>query len=213
MKRYLRQHRALNEARGAALAVAMLVIVMLSAIGVLALNAASFDVASAGVISELHGANNIAGGGMALARCEMCESIDGIVLTMQSMRESRGKAPEFVMTQAALEAELENGTTAFLPPDSMAHGRSAFGNVDDTHWTVHPPAFDVSIDRPRESNEIEGFSMREAAGADSASFCFRTYRVTATGTLVPPTHSPTPPNGTTAQHRAYIVTGPLECSN
>jgi hypothetical protein len=191
----------------------MLVIVMLSAIGVLALNAASYDMASTGVISDVHGANNIAGGAMGLARCEMCESIDGIALSMQSMREARGHAPQFLMTKAVLESDLDNGPTLFLQPDSTEHGRGAFGSVDDTsgYWTVNPPDFDVRIDRPRESSEIEGFSLRESAGSDTSAFCFRTYRVTSRGSLVPPSHGAVPP-GTTAQHRAYIVTGPLQCS-
>lgn len=191
----------------------MLVIVMLTAIGALALNAASYDMASAGVISELHAADSIAGGGVALARTEMYESIDGIVLAMDSMRTTQGTAAGFEMNQDVLADQALPGQIFETSETAGETERDSFGNVYDAVRTANPPQISVNIERPRETDDgISGFSIRESSGADSASFCFRNFRVTSDGTFVPPS-SGAGINGTTARHVAYIVTGPMECSN
>lgn len=208
MRRSLQVNRSRAASRGTALAVAMLVIVMLSAIGIIAVNAASYDVASAGAAATAFDANSIASGGVALARCTMCENIDGIVIALQSMRAVTGSAPEFELDNTVLEAGLD-APSAYQPPTATERG--SFGNLDQSSVIEPPPHFTVRIDRPRESGEVAGFSLRESAGSDTAAFCFRSYRLTSTGTYIPP--GTTAAHGTTATSQAYIVAGPLECSN
>lgn len=208
MRRYLRRNRAKTRPRGTALAVAMLVVVMLTGIGAVALNAATYDLASSGAVRQASDAESVAEGGLILARCEMCRSIDGIALAMQSMREARGMAPEFSINRETLEARLNDGETMFASP-SADDGRGSFGHLLDSDHPVQPPEVTVRMDRPRETSPIEGYSLREAAGSDSASFCFRNYRVTSEGTYVPISGSS---YETQAQQRAFIIVGPLECT-
>lgn len=209
MRRYLRINRSKLKPRGTALAVAMLVVVMLSGIGVLALNTATYDLASAGAFRQGSDAESVSEGGLSIARCEMCRSIDGIVLSMQSIRETRGHSPEFVMNDATLAASLIEDETMFDAPDAT-DGRGSFGNMYDAALLPTPPQVEVRIDRPRESDDIAGYSLREAAGSDAASFCFRNYRVTSDGTYIPISGGAN--FGTKSRHRAFIVAGPLECS-
>jgi hypothetical protein len=186
----------------------MLVVVMLSGIGMVALNAASYDVASAGAVRQGIDAESVAEGGLILARTEMCRSIDGIVLAMSSMRTTQGRAPQFDLEGSALEARLDEGERMFALPTKLG-GRGSFGNLLDPARPPTPPQVTVTIDRPRESSAIAGYSLREAAGSDSSSFCFRNYRVTSRGLYVPiggDSYS------TRAEQRAFIVAGPLECT-
>ncbi len=190
-----------------ALAVAMLVVVMLSGIGMVALNAATYDLASAGAVRQGADAESVAEGGLILARTEMCRSIDGIVLAMASMRATQGRAPQFDLSGSDLEARLDGGETMFAPATEAA-GRGSFGNLYDS--ALVPDAdVDVTIDRPRESSAIAGYSLREAAGSDSSSFCFRNYRVTSNGVFTPIGGAS---YSTRAQQRAFVVAGPLECT-
>jgi hypothetical protein len=209
MKQKLRIVRKVR-ARGTALAVAMLVIVMLSGIGAIALNAASYDVASAGAIRQGGDASAIAQAGIVVGRCEMCEGLDGIVVLMQSRRENLGTSPQFTMTEAQLEAGLPPGTKLFASP-SAVEGRGSFGHVNP----AVPPSYQIKVrlDRPRETGSIAGYSMRESVGADSASFCFRTYRMTSTGIFTTPAVPPASGTKIQTDHRAYVTAGPIECTN
>jgi hypothetical protein len=188
----------------------MLVIVMLSAVGIIAVNAASYDAASAGAASQSYAVDAVAGGGVALTRCKMCETIDGIVLAMQSAREKSGQSPDFLIETAVLETGLDGAETLVEPPTAV---RGTLGNLDDDGVTVPPPAVKVHIDRPRESGVIAGYSMRESAGSDSASFCFRSYRLTSEGIVIPPYTTAEPTSRALGRQRAFIIAGPLECSN
>jgi hypothetical protein len=188
----------------------MLVIVMLSAVGIIAVNAASYDEASAGAASQSYAVDSVAGGGVALTRCKMCESIDGIVLAMQSAREKAGQAPDFLIETAILETGLDGAETLVEPPTDA---RGTLGNIFSADVTVPAPAVKVHIDRPRESGVVAGYSLRESAGADSASFCFRSYRITSEGIVIPPYTGPEPESRAIGRQRAFIVAGPLECAN
>ena len=213
MKRYLRSHHRRDWHSGTALAVAMLVVVMLSAIGAIAVDAASFDMTTAGLVSEMHNANGIAGGGMSLSRCKACQNIDGIALAMNSMRERAGKAPEFLLQRPILEDGLDNSEHAFALPESDGD-RGSFGALYDELRPAQYSIMDVTMDRPRESLPVSGFSMREAAGSDSASFCFRSYRMTSSGVYMPARAATAPVyEGARVVHRAYLITGPMECSH
>jgi hypothetical protein len=212
MRLYLRSRRDPGTAQGTALAVAMLVIVMLSAIGVVAVNAASYDAASAGAVSQQYSLSAVSGGGVALTRCKMCESIDGIVLAMQSARVKQGKAPRLDIQTADLLEGLDDAELLVDPPGTAADTpRGTFGNVFQAGVADVPPVLVVTMDRPRESGVIAGYSLRESAGSDSGALCFRSYRVTSVGSVVPPRGDPLSP--IKSQQRAFIVAGPLECSN
>lgn len=184
----------------------MLVVVMLSAVGIVALNAASYDVASAGAIRQGTNAVAVSEMGLGVCRTEVCRSLDAVTLAMKRVRETQGRPPEYVMRDVDLEARLDVAPTFFeLPSGSM---RGSFGTVGAT-----PPAtpFAVAINRPREDGTAAGFSMRESAGADAASLCFRRYQLTSDGSYAPP--GVVPPHGTTkSQFRANLVAGPVECS-
>jgi hypothetical protein len=196
-----------------ALAVAMLVIVMLSGIGAVAVSSATYDVASAGATRQASNAESVAEGGLALTRCEMCDGLDGLVLAMQSMRHKQGNAPQFKLDHGNLQAALPTGTTIFADPDPTL-GRGSLGGIYDSADPSLRPTMEmeISIDRPRESRTIAGYSLREAVGSDSASFCFRYYQVTAEGTFIP-TGGTKATHGNRAQQRAYVTAGPIECSN
>ena len=204
----MRVHRKRRGAEGTALAVAMLVVVMLSGIGMVALNAASYDLASAGAVRQGVDAESVAEGGLILARTEMCRSLDAIVLAMSSMRSVAGRPPEFELRDSDLQAHIDGAGPIFAPP-TAEDGRGSFGHLySDTH-PIQPPQIQVTIDRPRESEAIAGFSLREAAGSDSSSFCVRRYRVTSEGTYVPLAGTAFQ---TKSQQRAFIVAGPIECT-
>lgn len=210
MRHYLRISRK-ERPRGTALAVAMLVIVLLSGIGAIALNAASYDVASSGAIRQGGDASAIAQAGLVVGRCEMCEGLDGIIIFMQKRREGLGLSPEFSMSESMLEQGLADGQKLFAAPSKVG-GRGSFGFVVDAVNGAPGYRVKVRIDRPRETGSIAGYSMRESVGADSASFCFRTYRMTSTGTFIPPPGA-NPALGIQTEHRSYITAGPVECTN
>jgi len=190
---------------GTALAIAMLVVVMLSAIGTIALNASSYDVASSGALRTGAHARTVSEGGLGLCRTQMCRSIDGVTVSMRSVRENQGRAPEFIYRTEELESGLETDHDFFDAPSS--DGRGSFGYVGSV-----PPMTQVNvrIDRPRESGEVSGYAMREGSGSDSGSLCFRSFRVTSTGTFGPP--GSTTLGTSQAVHRAYITAGPIDCS-
>ncbi len=208
MRRYLSSSRN-EKPKGTALAVAMLVIVLLSGIGMVALNAASYDVASAGAVRQGATASSVAQAGMVVGRCEMCEGIDGMIIFMQTQRESRGESPSFEMNETMLELGLAGDQRLFEQPVEGARGSFGFLLQDD----IGPPEVEVlvRVDRPRETGSIAGFSMRESVGSNSASFCFRSYRMSSTGTY----RAPGVPEGqgVRTEHRAFLTAGPVECSN
>lgn len=209
MRRYLQSSRN-EKPRGTALAIAMLVIVLLSGIGMVALNAASYEVASAGALRQGATAASVAQAGLVVGRCEMCEGIDGMIIYMQSRRENLGLSPEFEMTDEMLELGLSGEADLFAPP-SAVDGRGSVGYLEDAEHGA--PTYDirVSIDRPRETGSIAGFSMRESVGANSASFCFRSYRMTSTGIYRPP--GVPEGQGIRTEQRAFVTAGPVECTN
>ncbi len=189
----------------------MLVIILLSGIGVIALNAATFDVASAGAIRMSTDATSVAEAGLVTGRYELGQGIDGVVMAMQYQRENDGRSPAFQMDETMLEAGIDPESDLFWQVlDENA--RDSFGRVpgdDGAHATK--VAINVVIDRPREAATVEGFQMRESVGADSATFCFRNYRMTSTGIFMPAGVARA--NGTQAGERIFITTGPVECTN
>jgi len=203
-----RRKRARGEP-GAALAVAMLVVVMLTAIGIVALNAASYDVASAGALRQSVQANAVADTGLAVGRCELCESLDGVITSMDKRRATEGRSPQFVMAYDKLLPMID--APAYYEA-SAGGSRDSFGYVG-----AAPSAeFWLRLDRPRESKVVAGYSLREGAVADTGSLCFRRFRLTAQGQLaspgVPWIAGSNVDREYVANHRAYILAGPVECS-
>lgn len=200
--------RRRSSRRGAAFAVAMLVVALISIGGIVALNAAAYDVATTGAVRTATFAGSVAETGLAVSRCEMCDSIDGVTASMQRVRRDTGRSAEFVMRDEELLARLNPATSYFEQPTAGPARRGSFGFIGATPPTVD---FQVRIDRPRESGGVTGYAMREGAGADSGTLCFRHFRVTSTGTLTPP-NMPTDERAARGEHRSFVVVGPVECS-
>ena len=188
--------RPSQQRRGAAMIIALFVLMAITGHGFVAMQTASVEIRAAGNARLSKQAEHVSAGALRIAMAEIGQAGDGIWTHMR---------------QSGLQTASDTGTAISQVNRSVTLGTASFAgkfyNAPTGDIAALPPTMTVTMSDP-----LDGFT---AAGY-SVDYCFKRFRFDSVGAVgVPRGAIAKLKNDRTRfaskRHRAYGILGPLEC--
>ena len=181
--------------RGMVLVITLMVVLALSVLGAVVIEATKADVKTAGFVRQAEQTAYVTEVGTMLAIRTFSANHSGYRRLMQDSRNG-----SFTFVRASFDPDL--GTTT--APLSLINAGTAPGSLG---YLALPPSYYVLVNRAREYGTIAGYSL---PGTTGVSFCFRRYTFTTVGEL---TAGGVPSSSDSrSTMRATTVIGPTDCT-